>query len=64
MRKILKMRRTEEAIDTYINGNISTFKEWLEKADKQDILHGIRYYGANYGECFKMLNIMEKYLND
>ena len=52
----------EAAVDTYINGNISDFKEWLHKADAFGIICAMRYYGANYGELYKILNIIEKYL--
>lgn len=55
----------ERIIDTFVCGNIADFKFWLNKvANKNDILEGIRYYGANYDECYKMLNFMSMCLEE
>ena len=40
-----KMRRkTEEAIETLLNGNISDFRKWLKRCSKLDMLNAIEYY--------------------
>jgi len=38
-------KSTIEAVETFINGNISTFKTWLKRASKADVLDAIEYYG-------------------
>jgi len=32
-----KKKRYEEMVDTYANGNISIFKEWVRKTNKRNI---------------------------
>jgi len=51
-----------EAIDTYINGNISDFKKWLKYAKKSSILDAIEYYSATYGQRHEIINKMQQYL--
>lgn len=51
-----------EAIDTYINGNISDFKKWLKRAKKSAILDAIEYYSATYGQRHEIINKMQQYL--
>ena len=38
-----------DAIETYLNGNISDFKKWLKKASKIDILDAIEVATGQYG---------------
>jgi len=57
-------KRTQEAVDTYVNGNISDFKVWLKRASKLDILEAIEYYFANYGGRHQIINMMHLYLAD
>lgn len=54
--------KTEEAIDNYINGNISVFKKWLKRATKLQVLDAIEYYCANYGKRHQIINTMRSYL--
>ena len=56
-------KKTEEAVDTYHNGNISDFKAWLKKSSKLDILHAIEYhqqYGPRHGFIACMRNYLEE----
>jgi hypothetical protein len=61
-RKIEREKVTDELMH---ENKIEEFKFWLNKvADKNDIVEVIRYYGANYGECYKMMNILTRFLEE
>jgi hypothetical protein len=51
-----------EAVDTYVNGNISDFKEWLKNASALNVLDAVEYYSGNYGQRHLIINIMRFYL--
>ena len=52
-----------EAIDSYINGNISTFKNWLKMAKKLDLLNAIEYATGEHGlKRHDIINTMRIYL--
>jgi len=54
-----------EAIDTYINGNISDFKKWLKKCSKLDMLNAIEYAsGEGTYRRHQVINQMRLYLEE
>lgn len=56
-------KRTQEAVDTYINGNISDFKAWLKGCSKVAVLDAIEYYAGQYGKRHQIINTMRTYLD-
>ena len=54
----------QEAIDTYVNGNVSDFQRWLKRAKKVDVLNAIEYYSANYGGRHVIINTMRVMLEN
>lgn len=59
-------KRTQEAIDTYVNGNVSDFKAWLKTARKSEILAAIEYYSGTvgYGGRHEIINAMRNLLEN
>jgi hypothetical protein len=54
----------QEAVDNKINGNISTWKKWLKKAKKVDILNAIEYEHGQYGtQRHNIINDMRFFLD-
>jgi len=58
----------KEAIETYINGNISVFENWLKRSSKKDMLKALNYYQEEFtnrgGDNKNMLLIMLLYLGE
>lgn len=54
----------EEAVDTYINGNISDFKEWLNssKTTKRDVILALDYYQEYYYDAHKTTRFIDTIL--
>lgn len=56
-----------EAVDTYVNGNISDFKDWLNDRNttKKDILQAVKYYSSFKGEIGigRTIDVFTRYLN-
>jgi len=52
----------QEAINEYVNGNITRFKAWLKHATKLQMLDAIEYYSGNVGGRHIIINTMRKYL--
>jgi len=53
----------QEAVDTYICGNRSDFKEWLLGATTLDVLNAIEYYARLYGgRRHILINVMRSML--
>lgn len=57
-------KQTQEAVDTYVCGNISDFKVWLKKASKLEVLEAIEYYSGNYGNRHILISSMRFYLRE
>ena len=56
--------RTQAAVDTLENGNISNFKVWLKRASKLEILDAIEY-AQQYGHGrHVIINKMRMYLEE
>jgi len=49
-----KSKKAYEAYETYINGNITEFKEWLKTANKMQIM-GITWLWQKHGQDFLRL---------
>jgi len=53
---------TQEAVDTWINGNKTDFRQWLKRAKKLDVLDAIEYYAGNHGSRHEIIYPMREYL--
>jgi len=54
--------KPSEAIEEYVNGNITRFKAWLKHATKLQMLDAIEYYSGNVGCRYIIINTIRKYL--
>jgi hypothetical protein len=52
----------QEAVDNWVNGNISVFKKWLKTCKKMEMLDAIEYYSGNVGSRHVIIYAMREYL--
>ena len=59
----MSISKTEEMVETYLNGNISDFKKWLKKTSKSnvvmavEILNSLNPHGRTGSEIvYRLLN--------
>ena len=53
----------QEAVETYINGNISDFKTWVRTCKKIDILNAIEYAESNGIKRHQIIATMDRALD-
>lgn len=54
----------QQAVETFVNGNISEFKAWLKKSSKLAMLDAIEYYSGNIGSRHVIITYMRSLLTE
>ena len=56
--------KSQEAVETWLSGNITDFREWVKRTSKLNLLKAIEYYSANYGKRHQIISYLKSILEE